>query len=85
MADAEDEDEERPPTPPPELSNEEKIASYKESLQTGKMGAREFHEEFQRVWLTMKAEQNGEVGNRRSRGSIVRAPDEQGQDAGQDE
>ena len=80
MADAADEDEEeRPPTPPPELPNEEKIASYKLALQTGKMGAREFHEEFQRVWLQMKAEQHGDVGNRRSRGSIVRANDE-GQD-----
>ena len=82
MADLEDEDPDAPaPPPPPELTPEEKIQSYKDALADGHMGAKEFHEEYQRVWLQYKADKWAEIHggapgeNRRSRGSIINLDD----------
>jgi hypothetical protein len=72
----EGEGEEQAP-PEPELSNEEKLAALKEALVAGEMGPKKFDDEFQKIWLVMKAmpEEEGRPGLRRAQTSRLAIAD----------
>ena len=57
MADADAVDIEDAEEPPPELTPEEKIMLLKEALANGEMGPAVFDQNFQSVWMKIKAEE----------------------------